>query len=61
MRALMLQMYKKPSLEEPRLARYFESGLKAKQLTPKVWSERDVRGVSEGASEDVEKMRTRGL
>jgi hypothetical protein len=54
-------MYKKPSFEEPKLARYRESGLKAKQLTPKVWSARDVRGVSDGASAAVENMRTRGL
>jgi hypothetical protein len=60
-RELMLHTYKKPSFEEPKLARYRESGLKAKQLTPNVWSARDVRGVSDGASAAVEKMRTRGL
>jgi hypothetical protein len=57
----MLQMYRKPSVEKPKLARYRESGLKARQLTPMVCSGRDVRGVSEGTSEAVEKMRTRGL
>lgn len=35
-RELMCQMYKKPSLAEPKLARKRESGLKATQLTPKV-------------------------
>ena len=60
-RELMLQMYKKPSFEEPRLARYCESGEKARHLTPKVWSAIDVRGVSEGASDAVEKISTRGL
>lgn len=57
----MLQTYKKPSLAEPKLARYRESGLKATQFTPKVWSEREVKGVSEGASAEVENIRTRGL
>jgi len=60
-RELMLHMYKKPSLEKPRLARYSESGEKAKHLTPKVWSESDVRGVSGAASRAVEKIKTRGL
>jgi hypothetical protein len=60
-RALMLQIYRKPSFENPKLARYRESGLKAKQLTPYVWSVNELRGVSDGASEAVEKMRTRGL
>jgi hypothetical protein len=54
-------MYRKPSFADPRLARYLESGLKAMQFTPKVCSESDVRGVSEGASEEVEKTSTRGL
>jgi hypothetical protein len=57
----MCQMYRKPSFADPRLARYLESGLKAMQFTPKVCSESDVRGVSEGASEEVEKTSTRGL
>jgi hypothetical protein len=60
-RELMLQMYKKPSLAEPKLARYCESGEKARHLTPKVWSAIDVRGVSDGASDAVEKISTRGL
>jgi hypothetical protein len=60
-RELMFQMYKKPSFEEPKLARYCESGEKARHLTPKVWSAIDVRGVSEGASDAVEKISTRGL
>lgn len=59
-RGLMLQTYRKPSLGEPRLARYCESGDQARHLTPKVCSERAVRGVSEGASGAVEKIRTRG-
>jgi hypothetical protein len=57
----MLQIYKKPSLAVPRLAKYFESGLKATQRTPKVWSGRDVKGVSDGASGAVENISTRGL
>ena len=57
----MCHMYKKPSLAEPKLARKRESGLKATQLTPKVWSEREVSGVSEAASDEAEKMSTRGL
>jgi hypothetical protein len=60
-RELMCQMYKKPSLDEPKLARKRESGLKATQLTPKLWSERDVRGVSEGESAEAENISTRGL
>ena len=60
-RELMCHMYKKPSLAEPKLARKRESGLKATQLTPKVWSEREVSGVSEAASDEAEKMSTRGL
>lgn len=60
-RELILQMYRNPSLEEPRLARNCESGEKATHLTPKVWSVRAVRGVSEGASGAVEKISTRGL
>lgn len=60
-RELMCQMYRKPSLAEPRLARNRESGLKATQLTPKVWSVSDERGVSQGASGEAEKMSTRGL
>jgi hypothetical protein len=60
-RELMCQTYKKPSLAEPKVARKRESGLKATQFTPKVWSDREVRGVSEGASDEAEKMSTRGL
>jgi hypothetical protein len=60
-RELMLQIYRKPSFEEPRLARYCESGEKARHLTPKEWSAIEVRGVSEGASGAVEKISTRGL
>jgi hypothetical protein len=35
-RWLTVQIYRKPSFTEPKLARYRESGLNAKQLTPKV-------------------------
>lgn len=60
-RELMLQMYRNPSFAEPRLARYCESGEKATHRTPNVCSDSDVRGISEGASEAVEKTSTRGL
>jgi hypothetical protein len=60
-RELILQMYRKPSFEEPKLARYCESAEKATHLTPKVWSAIEVSGVSEGASDAVEKINTRGL
>ena len=60
-RGLTDHMCKKPSLADPRLARKRESGLKATQLTPKVWSDKDVSGVSEDASSAVEKISTRGL
>lgn len=43
------------------LARYRESGLKATQLTPYWCSIRDVNGVSDGASDELAKMSTRGL
>lgn len=60
-RELTLQMYRKPSLGEPKLAKYCESGEKARHLTPKECSDRAVSGVSEGASGAVEKINTRGL
>jgi len=60
-RGLICHTYRKPSLDEPKLARKRESGLKATQFTPKVWSESEVSGVSEGASGAAEKMSTRGL
>lgn len=60
-RVFTFQTYRKPSLGEPRLARYCESGDQARHLTPKVCSERAVRGVSDGASYAVEKISTRGL
>jgi hypothetical protein len=60
-REFIAQTNKKPSLIEPKDARYLESGLNRTHLMPNVCSGKIVRGRSGNASSAVEKMRTRGL
>lgn len=58
---LTAQINKNPSFTFPKVARYCESGLKARLRTPKVWSFKIDRGISDRASLAVEKIKTRGL
>lgn len=52
---------RKPSFTSPRVARYWELGLKETLRTPTVCSVRIDRGISGDASFAVEKIKTRGL
>ena len=58
---LIDQIKRNPSLGLPSVAKYSESGLKAKLHTPKVCSLRIDKGTSGKASRAVENIRTRGL
>ena len=58
---LMDQIYRKPSFIVPRLATHRESGLKATQRMPKLCSDKDAIGISEGAPLARENIRTLGV
>lgn len=58
---LMAQIKRNPSFVSPKVAKYCELGLNERLLTPKLCSTRMDKGISDGASFAVEKIRTRGL
>jgi hypothetical protein len=58
---LIAQIKRNPSFMVPKVARYVESGLKARLRTPNVCSESMESGTSGEASLAVEKIKTRGL